>query len=222
MELRSDVPRLSGLPPRDVWLRQPDVDGTIQTPLDERNLVDLDALVREVRKTVTPDYTWASPFHDVHHLQWPAPLYIGKTDAETKFLQSFRELSSRKAYVPRRFHQWTHRVTEPPPMPDTEVMRYSIDAERVAVSLAHTAMNASRLWRHPNMPERTRIDAIKRHFERYTTMVDNARLVPPEYLRFHIEAIDITSPDELPVVAKELGRLAIDRIPERRRALIAA
>jgi hypothetical protein len=219
---RLDTTRVSGLPPRDVWLWDPEIEDKLETPLDERGLVDLDALVGMVRKTVTPSYQWESPFNDIHHLQWEASRYVGKTNDETQMMRDFRELASRKALVPRIFHNWVHRITEPSSLPSEEVMQYSVDAERVALSLAQQAMMATRITRNKRVSERARFERLKYAFESYTTTVDNARLVPLEYRRVPLEVIDINSPEELPFVARELGRLAIDRVPERRRALLVA
>ena len=222
MRERLDPTLLSSLPPRETWAHNPETQGLLPTPVDERGLVDLDALVATVRSTVEPGHQWESPFNDVHHLQWESNRYTSRKKAERMFMNDFRQLSSRKAFVPRQFHNWVHRVTEPSPVPDTEVMQYCIDAERVAVSLAHQAVLATRLTRNTEFSEVHRRERLKQSFEAYTTLVDNARLVPPEYRRVPIQAIEIDSYEAFPIVAKRLGRLAIDRIPERLRALRAA
>ncbi len=103
------------LPPRDVQLHDPRRDGLLETPLDERGLVDLDRLVDLARATVSPEFGWESRENDVHHLQWPRRHYDiagAMVDVET---QVFRNLVNRKAYVPRIFHNWVHYITAPPP-----------------------------------------------------------------------------------------------------------
>ena len=210
------------MPPEEVWVHHPDRDGRLPTPIDERNLVNLDALVELVKGTVEPGYEWNSSFFDVHHLHWTAALYTGSSNRDTQELRDFRNLASRKAYVPRQFHNWVHRVTEPSPLPERDVIRYSIDAERVALSLAETAMLASRMQRNPRFSDELRKERLKVQFEQYCTYVDNARLVPEEFQRVPLSLIEIDQPEELPVVARHLGRLALNRIPERRRGLVAA
>lgn len=46
------------LPPRDLWLFDPETDGKIPTPLNEYGLVDADELIDTVKSTVDPSYKW--------------------------------------------------------------------------------------------------------------------------------------------------------------------
>lgn len=78
--LRASKYMRDGLPPRDVWLHDPKKDGLLETPLNNRGLVDLDALVAGVKSTVDPSYDWTSTFNDVHHLQWYEARYPNVAD----------------------------------------------------------------------------------------------------------------------------------------------
>lgn len=207
------------MPPEEFRLYDPAKSGMLKTPLDERGLVDLDELVRTVKATVSPEFTWVSEFNDVHHLQWYANLY--KTRNGDLDLTDFRELVNRKAYVPRAFHNWTHAVTSPPPVPEMEVMRYSINAQRVAMSLARTASLAVRLTRMAHIPDRRLGERLDREFENYNVYVENAREVPLEFSLVAINEIEARSPEDLIRTNKILGRMALDRIPVRLRALTA-
>lgn len=199
------------LPPRDTWIYDPKINGRLETPLDERGLVDLDRLVVLAKQTIDPDFTWQSNENDVHHLQWPAAAYKNQRAVHDGY--QFRELVNRKAYVPRLFHNWIHLITEPPPVPDEEVMHYSIDAQRVAMSLARTASLATQLTRRPGISQRELIHGLDMQFERYNLYMDNAREVPEEFRLIAINQIEAYVPEDLLAVNKKLGRLAIDRVP---------
>src|SRR5215216_6283145 len=110
------------LPPPDVWLHNPYKSDLIPTPVDERGLVDLRELIKVMKATVAPEYDWRSPFTDDHHLQWPNRWYESIPDSEYN-PQRFRGLMISRADTPRVFHVWTHLITEPPPVPDDDIMR---------------------------------------------------------------------------------------------------
>ncbi len=204
------------LPPRDVQLHDPRRDGLLETPLDERGLVDLDRLVDLARATVSPEFGWESRENDVHHLQWPRRHYDiagAMVDVET---QVFRNLVNRKAYVPRIFHNWVHYITAPPRVPSEEVMRYSIDAQRVAMSLSRTAQLATKLARHSVLPPERLRERLDQEFENYNLYIDNAREVPREFSLMTIEELEMfeaRSVDDLLLLNKRLGKKALDRIP---------
>ena len=204
------------LPPQDA--RQWDIEkqGKIETPLDVRGVVDLDELVAVGRETVSGNFNWASPFNDVHHLQWPAAFYMQNAD-ETD--HQFRELVGRKAYVPRRFHNWLHLIALPPPIPSGEVIHYSIDAEQKAKAVAGTAKLAMQLTRMKGIPKAKLIKRLEEEFEHYTMYVENARLVPAEFQLLKFEEVEAKSIDEMLNVNKHLGKMALHQIPRRLRSL---
>lgn len=211
------------LPPPDAQLYDPDKSGCIETPVDERGLVDLDRLVTLVKQTVRPEFSWSSSFNDIHHLQWFASNYPASevTDGLVD-MNEFRELVNRKAFIPRVFHNWIHHVTLPPPVPSIEVMKYSIDAQRVAMSLSRTAGLAARLTRMTQIPEKKLEQRLDEEFMNYALYVDNARSVPIEFSLFAIEEVEARSVDEMLTVNKYLGRLALDKVPIRQRQVLQA
>ncbi|HEV7951836.1 MAG TPA: hypothetical protein VGO98_00465 [Candidatus Saccharimonadales bacterium] len=213
----------SWLPPQEMWLHDPEKDGYLETPTDQYGLVDLDKLVTLVKGTVSPEFSWESPFNDVHHLQWYArnyPVAIGKNDAVN--MNEFRELINRKAFISRVFHNRAHQVTLPPRVPSEEVMRHSIRAERTALQLYRTARLATKLTRMPHIPERKLIQRLNEEYENYTLYIENAREVPKEFSLIAIEEVEARSVDEMLLVNKRLGKLALDTIPVRHRQILQA
>jgi len=218
----SDNQPLNHLPPRDVWMYDPDATGLIETPLDERGLVDLDKLVKLVKDTIDPSFAWKSSFNDVHHLQWFANLYHNDNAQVSDEMSEFRELISRKAFIPRVFHNWIHRITEHPPVPSREVIKYSIDAQRVAMSLARTASLAVRLTRMARIPEKKLTQRLDQEFYNYNVYIENARDVPKEFSLLAIEEVEARNPEEMLLANKKLGKLALDRVPIRDRLILRA
>lgn len=208
------------LPPAEYRLYDPHTSGLIETPLDERGLVDLDALVQTVKSTVVPEFDWTSSFNDIHHLQWFGGRYKFSFGTGVD-MHAFRELVNRKAYVPRVFHNWTHAVTAPPPLPTPEVMNYSIDAQRVALSLAKTASLAVRLSRKIDIPAHHLESRLEQEFENYNVYIDNAREVPREFSLVAIQEVEARSMEDMFRANKRLGKLALDLIPVRNRMLAA-
>ena len=218
--IHAPMPMRDGLPPQDVWLYNPRTKGKLETPIDERGLVDLDQLVAMTRQTIDSNYSWTSTFNDIHHLQWYETMYPNHSNDEDGLnLHDFRELINRKAYVPRVFHNWIHSITLPPPVPSREVMQYCIDSQRVAISLAKTSSLAVRLTRKVGIPA-PRLEArLEEEFIKYNTYVENARLVPLEFRLLAIEQIEAGTVEEMLDRNRLLGRLAIDRIPVRFRSV---
>lgn len=201
------------LPPEEVRLYNPRQSGLIETPLDERGLVDVNALVRVAKETVASTFSWTSRENDIHHLQWSGRYY----DVASAFVETdtkvFRNLVNRKVFVPRLFHNWIHAITAPPPVPSAEVMQYSIDAQRVAMSLARTAGLAMKLTRTRGISELKLRNRLDEEFINYNLFVENAREVPHEFSLLIIEEIEARSVEEMLQMNKRLGRLAVDRIP---------
>lgn len=212
--------RYIGLPPREVRVWDEQKDERLETPLDSLGRVDLDELVDRVKQTVDEEYAWVSPFNDIHHLQCPASSYHSENGDDLGFL--FRELANRKAYFPRLFHNWTHYVTLPPPVPDSEVMHQSIMAEQAARALASTAELAVRLMRKPGIPEAKLLKRLEEEFDNYTLFIENAREVPEEFQLIKLAEVEAGSIDEMLAVNRRLGKMALRHIPVRHRELRAA
>ena len=205
------------LPPEEVRLWEGSRDGLLDTPVDECGLVDLDELVQLGKELVVPGYDWSSPFNDVHHLQWPKSQY-----ARDDIRHAFREQVQRKAYLPRRFHNWLHLVTLPPALPSEEAMRNSIAAEKTARALAATAERAVRLTRKKGVSEAQLARRLEEAFDTYTLYVENAREVPEEFQLVKLEEIEANTVDEMLAANRHLGKRALHLIPVRYRALQVA
>jgi hypothetical protein len=206
-----------------MWRYNPETRGRIETPTDRLGLVDLDGLVTIARATVHPEFSWHSPFNDVHHLQWFASNYPSDIDLGGAVTMSdFRELVSRKAYIPRVFHNWIHHVTLPPPVPSIEVMRHCVEAERVAVGLYKTAGLAMRLTRMTHIPEKKLAERLEEEYINYTLYFENAREVPQEFSLLAIEELEVQNVEELLLINKRLGKLAIGTVPIRHRQILQA
>ena len=213
-----EVRSAAWLPPRDAWTWSAE-QGLLETPLDQKGLVDLDALVALGKITVESGYDWSSSFNDVHHLQWPQGAYVGDAPVVA---QDFRELVRRKAYVPRQFHNWLHYITLPPPLPTEEAMRCSIHAERTARSLAATAQLAVKLTRMKDIPENKLLERLKEEFDHYTLYIENARLVPEEFQLLRLAEVEAKSIDEMLLANRRLGKLALHQVPIRQRGVLSA
>ncbi len=95
-------------------------------------------------------------------------------------------------------------------------MRYSIDAQRVAMSLSRTAQLATKLARHSVLPPERLRERLDQEFENYNLYIDNAREVPREFSLMTIEELETfeaRSVDDLLLLNKRLGKKALDRIP---------
>lgn len=207
------------LPPDEARLFNPSHNELIDTPIDYRGIVDLDELIKIVKATVVPEYDWTSRMNDVHHLQWHAALY--KNNKNPGLALEFRNLINRRAYLPRVFHNWIHRITIPSPVPDEDVMRYCVDAQRVAMNLHSTAANALRLARSKTLGEHALRLRLDQAFEYYNLYVDNARLVPEEFRLVALDDIEVDSVEQMLTINRKLGRMAIARVPIRNRTIQA-
>jgi hypothetical protein len=210
------------LPPPEVQRYSVEKEGLLETPLDGRGLADLDSLVKLAKQAVDPEFSWPSRENDVHHLQWMSRDYDTIEEETGIDGQVFRNLVNRKAYVPRIFHNWVHHITLPPPVPSAEVMYLSIEAQRVAMSLAKTAELATRLTRWSWLTEAQRNRRLDEEFINYNLYIENARGVPKEFSLLKIEQLEARTVDERLHANKRLGKLALNRIPIVQRQIYQA
>ncbi len=142
MAVPAETLRAQHLPPYEARLINPKVQ-KIETPLDDRGLVDVSALIAAVKNTVEPWYTWPTHRNDEHHFYWPVADYPLHNPGGTAELKKFHELPINKGYVPRVFHNWLHSVTIPPAQPEGEVMVNRIESWEIASSLFQRARIAT-------------------------------------------------------------------------------
>ncbi len=210
------------LPPRELWLYNPDTDGPLETPLDHRGLVDLNALVALGVSTIDPTFKWTSEFNDIHHLQWHAAYYPRRMTEQGVDYGEFRELVNRKVYIPRTFHNWLHRLTLPSSVPSIEAMHYSIDAQRIAKKLSQVSNLAVNLTRRPYIPGHRLAERLEQEFENYNVCIGNARLIPDEFQLFEPSRVEARSVEEMLQLNKAIGKKALDKVPVRLRSVLAA
>lgn len=195
------------LPPPELRLHHPKRDGLIPTPLDNRGLVDTSELIHTIKSTVEPGYDWPSPFNDNHHLQWPSNLYSSTPDSQLD-PQEFRNLAISQIRVPRTFHNWVHRITEPPPMPSEEVMRYRIESQRVALSLFQAIRVSKNLTRKEIIPEEALEKALIKRFDDFTTSLERARSLPEEFQLIDLSDYEPRDYEDMFALGARLGKLA--------------
>jgi len=210
-------PQRTDIPPPEVWLRNPGLQ-QLETPLDDRGLVDFEALVKLVRGTVDPAYDWSSPFNDRHHLQWPRRFYVDAPDDKPNPAE-FRHLGIGMVRVPRLFHNWTHLITEPPAMPSFEVMQYRIDAQRVAVSLFEKVREIKRSSRARDLGQEAYraflTEQLYRGFDDFSHQFEIARHQPVEFQPVDYGDLELNDPADMVNIADIVAKKAIYRCAVR-------
>lgn len=209
MDARLFVPHEQSysLPPRELQRFTLGHDEKLQTPLDDYGLVDVSELIYQVKKTVDPSYTWDSPFNDVHHIQWPSRQYQYLPHSQVN-PQEFRNLSISKIYTPRVFHNWVHRITEPPPPPPIEVMYYRTEAQRVAIALFRTVRAGKGLKRRKGLNETELESRLIQNFDEFSNRLEIARTIPAEFQLLDIHDYAPKSFEDMFKIQSQLGKLA--------------
>lgn len=196
------------LPPPEFRLHDPKLEGRIPTQLDERGLVDVLKLIDQVKQTVDPEFKWQSSFNDVHHLQWPSNQYASSPEAELN-PREFRNLAISKIYVPRVFHNWVHQVTEPPPMPSDEVMRYRIEAQRVVLALFQSVRMGRQLTRNKQISDAKLEDRLVECFDEFSTNLERVRLLPREFHLVDVSDYEPNTIEDMFLIGRSLGKVAM-------------
>lgn len=220
----SNAAPIMHLPPREVRLFDPNLnEGKIPTPIDERGLVDMLGLISVMRSTVESEYDWASAFSDEHHLQWPDRWYPKSDEGSEYSANIFRNLAISKVIVPRVFHNWVHRITEPPPMPSEEVMRYRIDAQRVALALFKEVRSAKTVARHRHMGEEGLEELLTERFDTFAHYFEKAKQTPREFQLLEYENYSLRDTTDMVHIGTKLGKFAVTAsATDRVRRAIAA
>ncbi|MFZ1301119.1 MAG: hypothetical protein WAQ27_00870 [Candidatus Microsaccharimonas sp.] len=214
MEARVDDERIvtpKRVPPEELWLHNPRNDGFIPTPLDERGLVDKKKLISAVLATVDSSYDWRSRFADVHHLQWPDRFYSSevKPGDEDAVPRLFRNLAINKVILPRIFHDRLHYVTEPPPVPDDEVMRYCIDAQRVAISLFRQVSQSKKTVRGRGQGEEELQELLIQQFDTFATKFEEGKAIPQPFQLIDFDNQPLETVQDMVKIGNKLGKYAI-------------
>ncbi|HEU4830780.1 MAG TPA: hypothetical protein VFS65_01245 [Candidatus Saccharimonadales bacterium] len=200
------------LPPPEVVVADLHKNYPIETPLDERGLVDVPKLLVEMSKTVDPNYDWRSQFNDVHHLQWPNRWYDDEDkEFETTLVNpnEFRSLAIGKWVLPRVLHNWIHKVTEPPKIPDMDTMHYRIEAQRVTTSLFLTARSSKRIWRSKFLTEKQIQNQLMQRFDTFSTQLEDAKSVPANFQLIDLPERSPQNIDDMFDIGAKLGKYAV-------------
>ncbi len=182
------------------FVRQP-------TPLTDIGLVDRTKLMKLVRGTLTSAYKWPSDMDDEHHLQWPRRKYTHRPDATVNPYE-FRNLPLNKMYWPRMFHNWAHRVTEPPPVPSDDVMYYTTQAQGAIDALSRAVQIAKMLTRNCDISQASRESRVNELFDEYSQTIEGFRQLPSEFHFINLEKHAAATIDEFLASGGELGRIA--------------
>lgn len=147
-----DLVGMPDVPPPDAWLIDPKRD-RLETPVDDRGLVQQDALIDMVYDLIDPNFRWPKELsidHVYHDEEWYYSVWAPECGGE------FRELPIHKMLVRRMWENVKHKVVIPPAVPSEEVMRYRLESWAVASGLLRSIRNT----------ERVRYFALQRFVER--------------------------------------------------------
>jgi hypothetical protein len=183
---------------------------TIETIQNNLQLVDIFATVRALQKA-SAGKEWVKP-SDTHHIYWPERLYPKQT-----IYRAFRELPVHKVMLPRDFHDFLHNMSEPPLVPDEDIMNYHVvshDSAKVMFESAQIIIQRQReidrlLGKKPGKERlqgglKSRKHAISRNKKRFETAREIFSKVPCEARVVHV---DLEA--NLRVVARQLGCFAL-------------
>lgn len=213
------------LPPPDARLINPHTD-KLDTPLDDRGLVDITQLITDVKATVDPDYEW-SPSVSVHHFYWPGSRYpYNSAPSAAHNKSTFRNLPIHKGLVLREFENWLHVTTLPPPVPEQDVRQYCVEAWIVARDLFKMARKTIQ-WERQSRRRRELIrnnphiiaegfngediigeeimqEILEKNFRGFEHQLNRNARIPEEFRLVQLDK----SPDK---IAQQLGQVIVPR-----------
>jgi hypothetical protein len=196
-----------GLPPRELWLHDPKVDGLIETPRDKFGLVDVEKLVEVMKSTIHPSYDWKSHFNDDHHLYWPRPDYLDLPEAYAN-PHEFRYLQINRLDGPRMFHSWLHHAGEKPKLPDEEVMHFCIHRERALGALAQHITSTKWLITQSDLSATRVKEQVSRRVDDFVAVLEQHRSLPQEFRYEKVATYQAEGLEDMLRLEKTLGRRA--------------
>lgn len=111
----------------------------LEVPLDEFGVPRSADFVKMALGSVADGYYWTGYF-DIHHMAWPRTNYGASAEpGEQSLAVKYRECESLKLRVPRQLHNYFHKATLPPPIPDTDIMRQYVEEQRQVNRLYYAA-----------------------------------------------------------------------------------
>jgi hypothetical protein len=194
-----DIPGEPGWPDPDAWQINPFLD-KLETPIDDRGLVRYDALIQDIKDTISPDYEWPDEV-SLDHMYYEEEWYHSAWAPQCAI--RFRELPVHKAIVPRVFENWKHLIVIPPAVPAEEVMQLRIESWDVATKL-FLSICSTEVWKRraegrvrlleqkPGIlpPSRDGVDSVgkdiiremlRKHFDGVERNLARLERLPPEF-----------------------------------------
>ena len=195
-----------------------ELDFRLETPIDGRGLIDTTQHVDLVKQTLSSRIDWKNHATNMHHFYWPARDYADTSEDPTSLESTFRNLPIHKGIMPVQFHNWLHRISEPPELPSKEVMEYRVEAWGVAARLFDAVRSYKRKTRSltefflqdqakssieelSDVDREVLDDLYSEFFETYPTLHQKLYEVPGEF-----QLVDPDQPFEL--INKQLGKIA--------------
>lgn len=101
----------------------------IETPYNQFGILDKQELMSQIIGSITVSHYWLGDYVGPHHLMWPRNAYQNMSPRSARDVATkFRGSPSLKLILPRQLHDYLHVVTEPPRVPDTDVMeQYNVE-----------------------------------------------------------------------------------------------
>lgn len=219
---KDDALDILHLPPRDVWLYDPEVNGRLPTPVDEYGFVDADALIAIGKSTIAPEFDWSlGETSDFHHMYWASSRYPN-LPKETVNPARFRKLPINQIIISRLFHSWSHKLFAEPEVPSKEAMASLIETYDTEKKLFRTAKQSVKLTRARYMPEDKLLRGFEHHLWEFLLTIEAAQEKSSTFHTIDLNEFDPSTPEELHALAKFLGRAVktANRARDVRSALI--
>lgn len=107
------------------------------------------------------------------------------------------------------FHNWVHRVTEPPLLPEKEVMYYRTEAQRVVIALFKSMRAGKGLTRRKGLSEAELEFRLIQSFDEFSSRLEVARTIPREFQLLDIVDYDPKSFEDMFKIQSQLGKIAM-------------
>ena len=159
------------------------VDHKLATVLDEYGIPDRVKTMKEVLGSIAGKHVWTGDY-DLHHMSWPRTHYTQYADDDgTRLGINFRNAGSLRVVMPRQLHDYTHAVTEPPPVPSVDVMRqYALEHGQVGrlYDTIKSAKSNDEIQKY-GFPEESSVEARRAAFKQKIEMMEDGQIgIMPE------------------------------------------
>jgi len=175
----------------------------IPVPVSEHGIPLPRELIRDVLASLATKHIWTGHY-DVHHVAWPEAEYkrINK-ETDSVLGGQYRGTAALKIRLPRQLHNYIHTVTEPPAIPDSDVMEQWV-REKWQVDRLYDTVSLKSLS-DINMPEEERERYRFSNFQQKLELMEDGHLgLMPE--REGLAAMEIsTARQALRAIARVQG-----------------